>query len=193
MRAGADVGICGDCPHRGNKGIGRTCYVTLPHGPNSVYRSWSEGRVRTVEPADLAPLLRFRGLRLGAYGDPAAVPVEVWEPMIRAAAYHVGYTHQWANPIGESLRPYVMASCDSMAQLAAAESAGWRGFLVVGAEDPAPKMRRCPSDTTLQSTPVSCSVCRACSGSGSDRQKGSRWIRAHGSGRKYFGLTMAAV
>ena len=37
LRAGADVSICGDCPHRGNgDGTGRTCYVQVWQGPTSV-------------------------------------------------------------------------------------------------------------------------------------------------------------
>ena len=35
VKSGADVSICGDCKHRGDKGQGRSCYVNLGHGARS--------------------------------------------------------------------------------------------------------------------------------------------------------------
>jgi hypothetical protein len=40
---------------------------------------------------------RVAPLRLGAYGDPAAVPFEVFEPLVRLSSVHTGYTHQIAH------------------------------------------------------------------------------------------------
>lgn len=34
-------------------------------------------------------------VRLGTYGDPAAVPTVVWQTVLAQSAMHTGYTHQW--------------------------------------------------------------------------------------------------
>lgn len=37
-------------------------------------------------------------IRLGSYGDPAAVPFEVWQTVLDVTAGHTGYTHQFDHP-----------------------------------------------------------------------------------------------
>jgi len=98
-RSGADEAICGGCPLRARvPGTlrQRQCYVNLGHGPRAVWQSWNAGRAQTLSPEAVAPLLTGRALRLGAYGDPAAVPFRVWETLAARASRVTGYTHQWA-------------------------------------------------------------------------------------------------
>src|SRR5258708_7521810 len=40
---GSDANVCFDCPHRGENGKGRTCYVNVAQGPNAVWRSYRNG------------------------------------------------------------------------------------------------------------------------------------------------------
>ena len=83
-RANLDDAICGDCRHRGRNGHGSSCYVAPWLGPNNVFKaipkypraSWPELRRR----------LAGEHVRLGAYGDPAAVPFEVWRVVLSTAA-----------------------------------------------------------------------------------------------------------
>ena len=75
----ADVAICGDCKHR--QGTGGACYVNLGHGPRAV----ADGINRGIYPdniAQAAALSAGRMVRLGTYGDPAAVPAIVWQTLL---------------------------------------------------------------------------------------------------------------
>lgn len=190
IRSGQDDSICGLCPHRGVSGRARSCYVNVGMAPSVLWKAYKAGKVPAASPDTVARLLRFKGLRIGAYGDPAAVPTDVWQTLVSGAAFHTGYTHQWRT--AADLRGLVMASCDTPADLAEAEAAGWRAFYVIGPDAPnPPAMRRCPSDPSLDSVHVPCAACRACDGANSARQKGHRFIRVHGNGKKYFALNMA--
>jgi hypothetical protein len=52
--------------------------------------------------------------RLGAYGDPAAVPLEVWTEALKRfkASGHTGYTHQWKSERLEDTLALCQASLD---------------------------------------------------------------------------------
>jgi hypothetical protein len=84
-RTGADYAICGNCVHRGvahdrptGQAERRSCYVTLIHGPRAVYEQYR--RDRMVDARDqIAELGRGKLIRIGAYGDGAAVPRRIWE------------------------------------------------------------------------------------------------------------------
>ncbi len=98
IRLGLDCAICGDCPHRSVAAGGAgSCYVNIGHGPRSVYACYERGGYPYASPdvAALAIEASGLGLRLGTYGDPAAVPLSVWLPLINAAPYRTGYTHAW--------------------------------------------------------------------------------------------------
>ena len=76
-KQGKDTANCGNCRLRWN--LDGPCYVNLGQAPNSIYKALERG-IYPVYDAELHS--RFfvgRDLRMGAYGDPAAVPVEVWE------------------------------------------------------------------------------------------------------------------
>ena len=109
IKSGADSSICGSCPHRGNgDGSGRTCYVNVGQGPLSVWRAWQRGNVPTLSPKGLG---EGRLVRLGTYGDPAAVPAGIWQDLLAGSIAHTGYTHQWKTH--EALKGLCMASVDS--------------------------------------------------------------------------------
>ena len=107
IQTGADVSICGQCPHRGLNGAVRTCYVNVGQAPLAVYRAWQHGSY-----SGFAPLPHLHGVRLGSYGDPAAVPVSVWQQLLKATQplKKTGYTHQWHRPEFAALRSLCMAS-----------------------------------------------------------------------------------
>mgnify|MGYP000895631343 CR=1 FL=1 len=187
VRSGADFAICGACPHRGDgNGKRRTCYVQLQNGPSAVWKGLQSGRYvdRTAD--------HGRGqcvgmlVRLGAYGDPAAIPSAVWSTMLDGAADWTGYTHQWkaggaleANAL--RLRPYVMASADSCTDRDEAKPAGWRVFRVsTGAEDAArlPGEAVCPASAE-SGAKLTCAQCMACNGTATGR-RGDITIRIHG-------------
>lgn len=148
VRSGADVSICGDCKHRGDgTGAGRSCYVTLGHGPSTVWKAWSRGVYDVAKPEVAALALAGRMIRLGTYGDPAAVPIEVWQELTRYAEGWTGYSHQW-RAIDRAWSRLVMASADTLAEASEAQALGYRTFRV-GAGTVFGKEVRCPASAEM--------------------------------------------
>ena len=113
VASGLDHGICGNCVYRGNgDGTGRSCYVKYWQAPNAIWHTYRfHGYQR---PQRLRGLFAGRTVRLGAYGDPAAVPIHVWQQILDGAAgWTTGYTHQWRR--FPSYKALLMASADSPA------------------------------------------------------------------------------
>jgi len=166
VKAGADASICGDCALRGDgTGKDRPCYVTVFRAPLAIWRSWDRGNVATMSPSDAAAIIRRdgRSFRLGSYGDPAAVPFEVWQPLADAAPTRTGYTHQWRTA-DRSFRSILMASVDTLADAKRARRAGWRTFRTRSADMPlSPDEFVCPAseEAGRRST---CERCHLCDG-----------------------------
>jgi len=190
--AGLDASICGNCIHRGwldtavGKWRDRSCYVDVGKAPQAVYRSFAAGRIAARTIAELAPKLAGRRVRFGAYGDPAAVPVHVWEQLATVCSGHTGYTHQWRQAHAAPLSRLVMASADSVADRTAATAAGWRTFRVRLATDALqPGEITCPaSDEAGKRT--TCADCRLCNGTAPGDRRKSIAIINHGIGKNGF-------
>ena len=69
LNTGADVSICGDCPHRKQSDGSRSCYVNVGQAPNSVWKSYKAGKYGEFKDLNLSSL-HNRKIRWGAYGDP---------------------------------------------------------------------------------------------------------------------------
>jgi len=173
-KSGADFSICGNCPHRGfatddtdaKQAKGRSCYVLLGQGPLIAYRSMLRGIYPVVHGhAAIAAIGAGKLVRLGTYGDPAAVPSYIWESLISEASGHTAYSHQAAT-IGADFRAsYMMQSADNEAQARAAWQAGRRTFRVVkSVSDIIPgKEVLCPASKEAGRR-VTCSQCKLCGG-----------------------------
>lgn len=138
---GSDAAICGSCPHRRTfvADLGRyvrTCYVEVGRAPENIYKTWMRGQYPRADRHARYRIGRGRAVRLGAYGDPAAVPARIWRDLVRDAVGHTGYTHQWREPFAAEHRELCMASADSAADYDAARAAGWRTFRVRRADEP---------------------------------------------------------
>jgi hypothetical protein len=84
LRTGADVAQCGGCDLRaksydGETWNGRVCYVRVDTAPLGIYRARDRGNVPRVTLSELSELTRDRPVRLGTYGDPASVPLAIWD------------------------------------------------------------------------------------------------------------------
>lgn len=173
-RTGEDAGICGDCPLRPSsaaKGAPR-CYVNKGFGPNAVYRTYQRGKLEHSEPADIGNYLakESRPVRLGAYGDPVAVPLEVWRELLQPGVSWTGYTHQWKQPAAQAYRSILMASVDSPQERREAIRKGWRTFRVRSAgEELRSDEITCPASKEAGHR-TTCSACRLCDG----RRRGDR-------------------
>ena len=120
INTGADVSVCGVCPLRGTLAEGRNrhraCYVQVRNAPYQVWQAYQAGSYVPHEPREHAQLLRGRKLRLGSYGDPCAVPFQIWQRLVHLAAGHTGYTHTWEGRRFSRHRSFLMASCETLEQ-----------------------------------------------------------------------------
>ena len=190
-RTGQDYAICGDCPHRGTArpdatsgtADNRACYVKLFHGPRSAYASYLNGGYENLTGhLKTSALGAGRMVRLGTYGDPAAVPSHIWHSLLWQAAGHTAYTHQSGIESADVRRDMMMISADNEAEARAAWRDGGRTFrivsdysqLVEGFEIP------CPADTKG----LSCLACGLCKGAANGGK--SIAIAVHGAGAKHF-------
>jgi hypothetical protein len=128
----------------------------------------------------MADLKRIQGraLRLGAYGDPAAVPFLVWLGLVSAVkpSTQTGYTHQVAHKNFDTrILRYCMASADTIKQAQKLHALGARTFRVKTKEaDFLPNEIECLSD----SKGIQCIDCGLCDGAS---DKVNIAINVHGS------------
>jgi hypothetical protein len=190
LRTGEDQSICGDCVHRpANDGA---CYVNVAQSVQSVYWAWFRGSYEIVAPIEGARMIEGRKLRMGSYGDPAAVPAQFWRQLAKYTSGHTGYTHQWRKPIARGLRTLVMASADSASDRDLARAMGWRTFRVRTADETlGAREIVCPASPEGGDR-RQCVTCLACDGA--DRAgKVSVAIIVHGSkARRFVPIAIAA-
>lgn len=191
-RTGADAAICGACPLRGianaakakGQADKRACYVTLIHGPALVYRSFARGVYPDAADADAASAIGFgRMVRIGTYGDPAAVPMHVWDALTMRAQGWTAYTHQFAT--APAALAYAMASVETIEAARHVWAQNGRTFRIirdVAEIDPAREVL-CPASAEAGKR-TTCADCRLCAGQATRSPK-SVAIVAHGNGRAY--------
>ena len=175
--AGLDASVCGNCVHR--KVNGNTCYTygTVLAGANGMWRQWRNGNASEFTP----DMVTGETVRLGAYGDPCAVPFDVWQPILDASDGYTAYSHQWDNPaIDPRFKTIAQASADNADEIPAANALGWRTYTVMPVGT-----TRVPGAVPCPSPRIACADCLKCSGTGLGR-KGNVWIEAHGSRAKSF-------
>lgn len=177
--------VCGSCSH-----LGKGCYVM-----------WWRLRGLWESARDQKPLVERRGgvrlldqlmdgqyLRLGAAGDPLAMPFWLAKMMVDSARFHTSYTHAWYNfeiPNLEGWKSISMASVDSEKEYQAAKTLGWRTFRTIKA----PKVEgvaelklldreiECPSDSHGRT----CAQCKLCNGNKRSNKIKDIAIKVHGS------------
>lgn len=172
---GSDRAICGDCPHRGT-----TCYVNIVQAPLAVYRAVKRGSYPVFNPRKHLHLFEDRFLRLGSYGDPAAVPLHVWEVVCAVTRNHTGYTHQWSS-CDPGYARFCMASVETPLQRLEALAKGYRTFRVrLPHQAIEPGEFVCPASLEAGKR-LTCEECKACSGAKAGRRNATPVIYFHGS------------
>ena len=182
---GLDSTVCNGCKHRGRNGGGSgTCYVVVAQSPQAVYGAYMRGSYQRITGRQASDIARSYGvpIRLGAYGDPAAIPVSVLYD-ITIGIRSTGYTHSWET--SPEYRPFVMASVDSPEEFETAKSAGWRTFRTrLETETLQPREVACPASKE-SGYRTNCAKCALCDGAGVPKSDVA--IVAHGSGvQKYI-------
>jgi hypothetical protein len=144
----------------------RECYVLLGQGPTGVYK----GLAKNIYPeaqdaAHIAALGRGRMVRIGTYGDGAAVPAWVWQALISDAKGHTAYSHQFdVNGASASAALY-MQSAGSETEARDAWAKGRRTFRVIQSLDQIVKGSEivCPASKEAGAR-VQCAECKLCGG-----------------------------
>ena len=181
----ADAAICGACPHRpkdiiDGKAKGRTCYVDL-RPVLTIWKGYQRGIYPRVATSDLPGIFAGRMVRLGSYGDPAAVPLAVWQMIISQASGHTGYTHQWKSERLRDVTALCQASVDTIDEAQKAKALGLGYFRVKAASEPRQAGEIvCPASAEAGKV-TTCAECRMCDGSGR-----TVVIDAHGIGAANF-------
>jgi hypothetical protein len=159
---GADYSVCGDCKHRD---FG-SCYVNVGKSVSVVWKTYCRGdRYVDLTPENL-DLFRGKNIRLGSYGDPSAVPIEVWNTILSVAKSHTGYTHRWKK-CDQNLKYICMASCDTVKEAQHARALGWRTFRVRLDENDFLLEHEFVCPASLEGGhKIDCEHCGACSGAG---------------------------
>jgi hypothetical protein len=189
LKTGDDASVCGDCIHR--PANGGSCYVRVFQAPLVVWKAAQRGLYPTAESSGaIVEAGRNRVVRLGSYGDPAAVPAAIWRALVSGATAHTGYTHQWRN--APELAALCMASADSANEAAEAHSKGWRTFRVRSvSEAVAPGEFICPASKEAGAK-TDCASCRACGGN-TAKARANPVIIAHGATARRFTLSRNGV
>jgi hypothetical protein len=182
VRLGADAAVCGDCRLRGDgHGAQRTCYVEYWRAVENIWQAREKARQMT--PSAFGAVVRGLQLRIGAYGDPVAIPLHVWRPLLAAAGGWTAYTHQWRTA-HQDYRAWCMASVDSLEEQREASALGWRTFRIRQYGDDLQGTEViCPASEEGGHRAV-CADCELCRGAA--RQAKHIAIKAHGSGAKWF-------
>lgn len=181
-RCGADESVCGHCRHRHH--LGGACYVLPFQAPTRVWHSWQAGRYPVATPKHLRRL-KGRAIRFGAYGDPAAAPVEIWQKLSKVASMTTGYTHQVEQlPYLDAMDmlDHCMVSADSEAEALFYQGMGARTFRVKRPEEPMLEGEvYCPADSNAEIQCLDCGLCSGAYGTGK-----SVAINVHGQRQKRF-------
>jgi hypothetical protein len=179
---GEDYSICGDCAHKGVPTLDpakkladeRSCYVVMGQGPTIVFKTLKRGGYPDAS-HDRKSVGAGRMVRIGTYGDGAAVPDDVWADILTAAKGHTAYSHNGGDPTT------YMVSADSLAQAAKAWRNNERTFRVIKDRHEIVKGQEieCPASKGVQC--INCGLC-----AGTSVQAKSIAIVVHGGGAKYF-------
>lgn len=170
--------VCGTCSH-----LGQGCYVVW----SRLKALYDCGKVqkplldRYGGRALLRKLIAGQYIRLGAAGDPLAMPLEIAKLLTDGAKRFTGYTHAWYNleiPNHDEWQGLVMASVDSEKERKAAKYLGWRTFRTIkGDLMLGDKEIQCLADSPAKK---SCATCGLCNGKADPRIKKDIAINVHG-------------
>ena len=185
IKTGEDQSICGGCVHRHY--TGGACYVTVHQAPLSVYRAYKRGNYRSIDSTEYKSLFSSKGLRFGAYGDPAMLPIEITRDLSLSALFTTGYSHQWKIKRLQDTLEYVQASVDNLKEYMQVKQIkpNAKSFRVVKNQtDLMPDEIECLAD----SHGLSCAQCKKCDGKTQDIA-----IMVHGAKSSKFTADIEAV
>ena len=176
-KTGADASVCGNCPQRHYNG--GACYVNVGQAPNAVYKGYQRGIYPAFDLEQHGHHFAGRKIRLGAYGDPAAVPFEAIASIALLGLSHTGYTHQAGHAnFDKRFVSICMVSADTPKQAIKYQALGAKTFRVAMAGD---ALFDSEVECLADSQGIQCIDCGLCDGA-----KQSVAITVHGSRSSNF-------
>jgi len=174
-----DKSVCGECQLRKDPDGNRICYVLLHQAPASIWRNWARGEYAQLSDyPEAISLMSRKSVRLGAYGDPAAIPYELVLPLLQESSGVTGYTHQWKKDFACPWREILQASCETRRDAELAVQNGWHYYRIISTFEEAQKDEIfCPAKSGF----AQCSSCGMCNG-----RTANIVTVVHGRGRRFF-------
>lgn len=185
VQKGDNSAACGSCPLIGTpeqtkdgvKIRNRVCYVNLGRLDSTVLKAYNNGRYPPYNRKLYERWLRGRDIRLGAYGDPVALPDSLIEYLASVGSGYTGYSHQLFSierERADRLAQLLMVSCHTPSQHNEALRRGWRPFTVIANGQHVPENAvECPFYTRG----VQCDRCQLCQGA--SKKARPVFVRAH--------------
>lgn len=181
---------CMDCPYSYNQNNGKSggCYTHngmqgqgLRSMLKRLHKLFAAGEIKQFNEKDFntfvltskkaSPVLT----RLGVYGEPLTLPIDVMEKIVNISKSHTGYTHQWNKDSAIPYSKYLMASTHNIFETLIAEKRGFRCFQSSKEKDA--KMPVCPASKEM-GYKLTCVECKACNGKATNLTK-SIFIHKH--------------
>jgi hypothetical protein len=171
-KTGDDISVCGNCIHRHyNNGA---CYVKTFQAPANVYKSYKKNNYPKYDPVLHSQYFMGRKIRLGAYGDPAAIPYEIFKNITDVTLGHTGYTHQVKHKnFDDRYLSLCQVSVDSPRQAEKYQKLGAKTFRVAMDGD---SLLENEIECLADSQGIQCKDCMLCDG-----QKKNIAITVHGN------------
>lgn len=194
-RTGKDVGVCGDCKHKGTpndnlSGVatGRSCYV-MPIMLSNIWKKYRDGGYDKYDPKVHDELFKKYPIRFGSFGEFTALPREILKHITSLTPAWTMYTHQWKK-VSKHFKKYSMASVDSIEEKQKANKLGYRTYRIAKPGETLLKDEiLCPASNEFEAQrgyKITCEQCRLCCGT--ERKARNIAIFPHGLGKKYIGL-----
>jgi len=125
-----------------------------------------KGNYETLTPKQVQKRLAYKKVRLGSYGDPIHIPLNILDVILKHTLGTTGYTHQWKNKEYIKYSKYLMASVETIKEKIQANSLNYRTFRVRQGTETIKGEVGCLSDRQARGTKklVNCVDCMMCSG-----------------------------
>jgi hypothetical protein len=174
---------CSDCA------LISTCYVNTV-SLNAVYEQ-TIGQAVSAVPKQLR-----QAIRLGSWGDPGLLPLDLLQQLSRAAGAHTGYTHLWQD-IPAEYGAVLMASIDHLTAkqqgltVDQLKQLAWdKGYRTYSILQPGEQHSAQERPCLYVSNNTQCRYCKLCNGAGSKR---SIAAPLHGPNNKQTAYTRSAA
>jgi len=166
-----------------------SCYVNIGQAPTGIFKSFHRDRYEILNNEN-KKYLENHILRFASYGDVTAVPINIWQDLIKISSKNskkniLSYTHNWNLKKYQDYKSFSVASVETEVQAKRAQKMGWRTFRAISPGDKILENEiSCPA-AKESGYKISCGKCQRCSGKSEMSKKSEKniVIQVHGGGK----------